>query len=77
MNLGSKINKLEKVVNKKHSKKGLRIVEEYEGKYFIEKEGGQYIEVDKPVDDDPYRILVILKSYSDPTKPYEMQENIK
>ena len=76
MNLNNRIKRLEKAVIKKHAKNGLNIVEEYEGKYFIEKDG-QYLEIDKPVDDDPNKMLIILKIYSDPREHYEMQKNIE
>lgn len=74
--VNSRVNKIEAKVNKQHGKKKLFFVEEFEGRYFIEKDGKD-IEIEKPVIDDPNTTLVIVKLYSDPTKPYEMQKDTK
>ena len=57
--------KIEKAVNKKHGKERLFIVEEYNGRYFMVKDG-QTIEIEKPVSNDPNKLLIIETLYSDP-----------
>lgn len=72
MSVKTRVKKIEQSVNK-HGKKRLFIVEEYKGRYFIEKDG-QTIEVkEPPKSNDPNETVVILKSYSDPiTGEYEV-----
>lgn len=72
MSLDNRIKKIEKSMLEKHGKeKTFIVVKEYEAKYFVE-ENGQHLEVDKPVDDDPNKTLVILKIYSDPREHHGM-----
>lgn len=47
------------------SKDELIIVKEYNGKYFVEKEG-ENIEVEKPEDNKANKLIIILKCYSNP-----------